>query len=40
MTIGELIKELQECDPDAIALDGNGNEITDIDDNGDEVEIY
>lgn len=40
MTIGELIKELQEFDPDAIALDGNGNEITDVDDNDDEVEIY
>lgn len=40
MTVGELIEQLQDCDPDAIALDGNGNEITDVDDNGIDVEIY
>lgn len=36
MTIGELIDLLEDCDPNAIVLDINGNEINSVDDLGDE----
>lgn len=40
MTVEELIKLLQLCDPTDIAVDLHGDEIIDIDDTEDEGYVY
>lgn len=39
MTAQQLIDLLEECDPDAIVCDFDGDEINSVDDLGDTIEL-
>lgn len=39
MTVSELIDLLEDCDPNAIVCDFEGDEIVSVDDLGDTIEL-